>query len=184
LKCIQTATARDCSGAHRSAPALPCFNAGHAALARRLTAASRPCPECARASEPPLPSSELGWRAATPAVPPSSGEPTLRPSSSLINRPPSPPSTPPCYRTSLSSSKLTGAPPPSKKHRPATLGEPHRHPSCPVTSPHHPHAHIADRAAREPPMSPGRPRHRVAASAATAGMGRLGHCAAGPGQQC
>jgi hypothetical protein len=31
LKCIQTsAAARDCSGAHRSAPAIPCFGTGHA----------------------------------------------------------------------------------------------------------------------------------------------------------
>jgi hypothetical protein len=60
-----------------------------------------------------------------------------------------------------------------------------------VTSPHRPHAHAADRAAREPLVSPDRPRvwpprgdHAERARVTPAGMRRLGHCAAGPGQQC
>jgi hypothetical protein len=101
-------------------------------------------------------------------VPSSSGEPTLRPSSSSIDRPPSPPKTPLCCRTPPASLKLTEASPPLKKHRRATpsttssvpdpLGEPRHHPSCPVNSPHYPHAHAAERAAWEPSARPSRPR--------------------------
>jgi hypothetical protein len=134
----------------------------------------------------PLPSPEFGRRAATPTAPPYSGKPTLRPSSSSFNWPPSPPSTPPCCRTPPPSPKLTGASLPSKKrHRaaPSTtssvtdpLGEPHHHPSCSVTSPHHPRAHAADCAAREPPASPGRPHHRACGHCAVTTLGeRLAH---------
>jgi hypothetical protein len=84
--------------------------------------------------------------------------------------------------------------PPSKKRRraapsatssaPDPLGEPHRHPSCPTTSPHRPRIHAADHAAREPAAIPGRPRHRAVSGhgdhaarmpAAPAGTGQTGH---------
>jgi hypothetical protein len=41
------------------------------------------------------------------------------------------------------------------------LGEPCRHPSCPATSPHRPHTHVADHAAWEPLVSLGHPRHHA-----------------------
>jgi hypothetical protein len=117
----------------------------------------------------PLPSPEFGQRATAPTAPPSSGKPTLRPSSSSFNRPPSPPSTQSCYMTPPPSPKLTKAPPPSKKRHCITpsaissvsdaLRESCHHPSYPMTSPHRPHAHAADRAAWEPPTSLGRPHH-------------------------
>jgi hypothetical protein len=119
----------------------------------------------------PLPSPEFGQRATAPTAPPSSGKPTLRPSSSSFNRPPSPPSTQSCYMTPPPSPKLTKAPPPSKKRHcitpsaissvPDPLRESCHHPSYPATSPHRPHAHAADRAAWEPPTSLGRPHHRA-----------------------
>jgi hypothetical protein len=44
---------------------------------------------------------------------------------------------------------------------PTPIGEARCHPSCPVTSSHHPCDHATDHATREPPPSPSRPRHRV-----------------------
>jgi hypothetical protein len=105
-------------------------------------------------------------------VPPSSGELTLHPSSSSTNRPPHLPrharaAGPHRCRRGLSERRCprrnTAAPP----HPP-----PHRRPTPLVTSPHCPHAHAADRTTREPPASPGRPRHRAVAPVAT---GRCTH---------
>jgi hypothetical protein len=55
--------------------------------------------------------------------------------------------------------------PPPRRHL-TPIGGPHRHPSCPVTSTHHPRAHTADCATREPPENHGRPRHCAAARCA------------------
>jgi hypothetical protein len=116
----------------------------------------------------PVPSQELRRRATTLGAAPSFGEPTLRPSSSSINQPPSLPSTPPCCRTPQyrrSSSErprprrnvITPPHPPPRRHS-TPLGEPRCHPSCPVTC-------------------PSRSRHHYAVHAAPTGMGRLGRWA-------
>jgi hypothetical protein len=124
----------------------------------------------------PLTSSKLGQRATTPAVPSSSGEPILHHSSSSIDRPPSPPSPPvlqdcatvaEAHRSAAALEEMSSRFPIHHLIGARPLGEPHRHPACLATSPHRPHAHVADHAAREPLASPGRPHHCAAACVAT-----------------
>jgi hypothetical protein len=55
----------------------------------------------------------------------------------------------------------TAPPHPPPRRRPTPLGESRHHPSCPATSPHHPHTHAANRAAWESPASPDRSCHCV-----------------------
>jgi hypothetical protein len=101
------------------------------------------------------------WQGRTqrPTSPPS--DPVAMPLSFL--------SSPSCCRTPRPSPKLTSA-------APDPLGEPHHHPSCLATCPHHPCARAVERVTPRPPTKPRRPCHRTHGHrAVTAPCGRAQH---------